>query len=312
MSISNIISFDIEDWFHPEIFGDRFPQHKWNQLESRVKQSTEIILDFLSKRNLNATFFFLGWIAENYPEIVKIAAEAGHEIGVHGYTHTRIDALAPDEFRDEVKLSISILESITAKKVLGFRAPTFSITKKTLWALPILLDQGLSYDSSVFPIYHDRYGIPDAPIIPYEIYKSGKKSLVEFPMSTIQICQYRFPLGGGGYFRLYPFWLTKKFMKKCQREKRAVIFYAHPWEFDLDLPRVDLSTFGRIRHYYAINKFLERLSVITDLFEFTSFEKSSLWESVSSLENDDINYNAELVSHTIETGEKKQARYVSK
>jgi polysaccharide deacetylase family protein (PEP-CTERM system associated) len=300
LSISNILSFDIEDWFHPEIFGDRFPQNKWKQLESRVQQSTEIILNFLSKKNLKATFFFLGWIAENYPAIVKSAAEEGHEIGIHGYTHTRIDALTPDEFRDELRLSISILESVTAKKILGFRAPTFSITKKTLWALPILLDEGLSYDSSIFPIFHDRYGIPDAPLNPYEIYKTDEKTLIEFPMSTVQICQYRFPVGGGGYFRLYPFWLTKKFMKKCQRENRSIIFYAHPWEFDLNLPKVDLSTFGRIRHYYAINKFLERLSIITDLFEFTSFEKSRLWESVSSSKINSIKYSEELLGHKVE------------
>jgi polysaccharide deacetylase family protein (PEP-CTERM system associated) len=304
LSISNILSFDIEDWFHPEIFGDRFPQNKWKQLESRVQQSTEIILNFLSKKNLKATFFFLGWIAENYPAIVKSAAEEGHEIGIHGYTHTRIDALTPDEFRDELRLSISILESVTAKKILGFRAPTFSITKKTLWALPILLDEGLSYDSSIFPIFHDRYGIPDAPLNPYEIYKTDEKTLIEFPMSTVQICQYRFPVGGGGYFRLYPFWLTKKFMKKCQRENRSIIFYAHPWEFDLNLPKVDLSTFGRIRHYYAINKFLERLSIITDLFEFTSFEKSRLWESVSSSKINSIRYSKELLSHKVETRNK--------
>jgi len=276
--MKNILSFDIEDWFHPEIFGNRFNKENWDKLESRVKESTEIILNFLSKNNLKATFFFLGWIAEKCPQIVELTVKGGHEIGVHGYSHTRLDMLTPDEFRDELKLSINILSSISGKKLLGYRAPTFSITKNTLWALPILMEEGIRYDSSIYPIYHDRYGIPDAPKYPHVIYKNGKHSLLEFPMSTVQIWKYNLPFGGGGYLRLYPFWLTLKLMKKCNKENQPIIFYAHPWEFDKNLPKVDLSFFRKVRHYAGINKFLERMTLITNMFEFTSFEESSLWE----------------------------------
>lgn len=280
--MKNILSFDIEDWFHPEIFGSRFPQPSWNKLESRVLNSTEIILDFLSRKNLKATFFFLGWVGEKNPKIVEIAAKEGHEIACHGYAHTRVDQLSPEEFRRELRMSIDILKSASGKEVMGYRAPTFSITKNTLWALPILVEEGISYDSSIYPIYHDRYGIPDAPKHPHIIYRNGKQSLTEFPMSTVNIGKYNLPFGGGGYFRLYPFWLTMRLMKKCHKENQPVIFYAHPWEFDTGLPRVDLSFLGRIRHYTGISKFLERLTILTQMYEFTSFENSTLWDLVET------------------------------
>jgi polysaccharide deacetylase family protein (PEP-CTERM system associated) len=282
--MKNILSFDIEDWFHPQIFGDIFDRENWDKLESRVKESTEIILNFLSKNNLKATFFYLGWVAERCPEIVEITAKEGHEIGVHGYSHIRLDMLTPNEFRDELRLCLNILSSVSGKEPVGYRAPTFSITKKTLWALPILLEEGIRYDSSIYPIYHDRYGIPDAPKYPHVIYKNGKDSLLEFPMSTVQIWKYNLPFGGGGYLRLYPFWLTIRLMRKCNKNNKPIIFYAHPWEFDTNLPKVGLSLFGKLRHYAGINKFLERMTIITDMFEFTSFEKSSLWEMAAGAE----------------------------
>lgn len=280
LPMKNVLTFDIEDWFHAEVFGSRFPMHNWDQLESRVKGNTEIILNFLSKKNVKATLFFLGWVAEKYPEIVKFASEEGHEIASHGYTHTRVDKLKPDEFRNEVRESAKLLSSISDKKIIGFRAPTFSITKKTLWALPILLEEGMKYDSSIFPIYHDRYGIPDAPSEPYVIHENGSHQIVEFPMPTIRITKYKIPFGGGGYFRLYPFWLSMKFMEKYRDSGRSIIFYAHPWEFDVGMPKIDLAFLKKIRHYHGINKFLERLEIITSTFEFTSFERSSIWDSV--------------------------------
>ncbi len=278
--MKNVLSFDIEEWFHAEIFGNRFPKSLWNGLESRVKIGTEIILNFLSKKNVKATFFFLGWVAEKYPEIVKITSDEGHEIGSHGYNHIRIDKLSPPGFRDEVKKSVELLRSISGKKILGYRAPTFSITKETLWALPILLEEGYKYDSSVFPIYHDRYGIPDAPLTPYIAYRNDRNSIVEFPMPTVQIGKYNLPFGGGGYFRLYPLWLSMKFMEKCQLNDRPVIFYAHPWEFDRGIPKIDLKLFETIRHYHGNHKILDRLDSLISSFDFTSFEKSSLWESM--------------------------------
>ncbi len=273
---TNILSFDIEDWFHPEIFAGKFPQSGWDQLESRVKEETELILNFLSRKKLKATFFFLGWVAEKYPDLVVQTAKAGHEIASHGYSHSMITKMTPTEFRADLRKSLDILNALSDHPVIGFRAPTFSVTKQTLWALPIMYEEGIRYDSSVFPIYHDRYGIPDAPRKPYVIYEQGDKKIIEYPMTTVSLGKYNLPCGGGGYFRLYPLSLTMQLMKKCQREGRSIMFYAHPWEFDPEIPKVDLDYMGKFRHYSGISKFLRRLDKVTDHFPFTSFRDSVL------------------------------------
>ena len=300
MVVDNILSFDIEDWFHPETFDSRFRLEIWNKLESRVQKNTELILNFLLRKNLKATFFFLGWVAEQCPDLVKDTVSGGHEIASHGYSHTRINKLSRAKFKEELKRSIEILSSISGK-IKGFRAPTFSLTSNTLWALPILSELGISYDSSVYPTYHDRYGIPAAPPNPFIIYKNGKDPLVEFPMSTVEFFRFKFPFGGGGYFRLYPLWLSLKLMRMCQRRNRPIIFYAHPWEFDLDNPKVDLPVIKRYRHYNGISKFLNRLDKITDLFSFTSFENSNLWDFV---DNQRVFVRSEVLHDHIEENHK--------
>ena len=272
----NILSFDIEDWFHPEVFEDRFPMATWEQLESRVERNTEIILTFLQRKQLHATFFILGWVAEKHPQLVKAIAEEGHEIACHSYSHTMITKLTPQSFREELQRSLSILREISQQPVVGFRAPTFSVVKQTLWALPIMFEAGIRYDSSIFPIYHDRYGIPDAPREPFVIYYQEGISLIEYPMTTVKLMGMNFPFGGGGYFRLYPFWLSRQLMKKCVQEGRPIIFYAHPWEFDTNLPKVNLNFLSKIRHYTGIKKFIERLDAVTDMFPFTAFRDAGL------------------------------------
>lgn len=280
MKVDNILSFDIEDWFHPEIFDTRFRLEIWKKLESRVQRNTELILNFLSRKNLKATFFFLGWVAERCPHLVEDTHSDGHEIASHGYSHTILYRFSPSQFKEDLKLSLEILSSLSGK-IKGYRAPTFSITYNTsLWALPILSDLGIKYDSSVYPTYHDRYGIPYAPSGPFIIFENGRDAIIEFPMSTIEFMKFKLPFGGGGYFRIYPLWLSLKLMRMCQKQNRPIIFYAHPWEFDLNNPRVDLPFIKRYRHYYGINKFLDRLDRITDQFKFTSFEKSNLWDLI--------------------------------
>jgi len=273
-TVKNILSFDIEEWFHPEIFSGRFPMSEWDKLESRVKKNTDIICNFLSKKGLKATFFFLGWVAEKYPEIVLNTVQEGHEIASHGYSHSMITKMTPDEFRKDLNKSLEILNSLSNNPVVGFRAPTFSVTAETMWSLPIMLEAGIRYDSSVFPIYHDRYGIPDAPREPYIIYKEREREIWEYPMTTVTWGKFNVPCSGGGYFRLFPFHLSVKLMKRCQKEERPVIFYAHPWEFDTGLPKVQLGALGSVRHYKGISKFLERLDAITDYFYFTSFKNA--------------------------------------
>lgn len=270
----NVLSFDIEEWFHPEIFNGKFPMEQWDTLEVRVKRNTELILNFLNKKRLKATFFFVGWIGERYPELVTQSVQEGHEIASHSYAHKMITKMTPDEFREDLRKSLQILNALSDQPVIGFRAPTFSITEKTMWALPIMYEEGIRYDSSVFPIYHDRYGVPDAPREPYVIYKNGTRGIWEYPMTTIQLGKFNIPLGGGGYFRLYPLTFSVQLMKRCVKEGRPIMFYAHPWEFDTNLPFVRLGMLDRLRHYSGINKFMDRLDRITDLFPFTSFREA--------------------------------------
>ncbi len=276
----NILSFDIEDWFHPEVFDGRFPMDTWDRLESRVERNTEIILTFLQRKRLTATFFILGWVAEKYPQLVKTIADEGHEIACHSYSHTMITKLTPESFREELRRSLSVLRDVSGQPVVGFRAPTFSVVKQTLWALPIMFEEGIRYDSSIFPIIHDRYGIPDAPREPFVIYQNAAGSLIEYPMTTVKLLGFNFPFGGGGYFRLYPFWLSRQLMKKCVQEGRPIIFYAHPWEFDTDLPKVDLNFLSKIRHYTGIKKFIDRLDAVTDMFPFTAFRDAGLEKTI--------------------------------
>ena len=275
--LSNILSFDIEDWFHPEIFAGRYSMSSWSNLESRVRRDTDIILNFLSRKGLKSTFFVLGWVAEQFPDLVRDAASAGHEIASHGYSHSMVTKMTPEEFRGDLRRSLEVLNSLSDHPVVGFRAPTFSITRESSdWALPIMFEEGIRFDSSVFPIHHDRYGIPDAPRDPYVIYERNGEEIWEYPMTTVRLGRYNLPCSGGGYFRLYRFRLSLKLMKTCQREGRPIIFYAHPWEFDTGLPKVELGLLGRIRHYRGIDRFLERLDHITNLFPFTSFREAGL------------------------------------
>ncbi len=279
-TVTHVLSFDIEDWFHPEIFSGMFPMEKWDILESRVKQETEIILNFLSRKKLKATFFFLGWVAEQYPELVKEAVAEGHEIASHGYSHSMITHQTPEQFKADLEKSLKILNALSDAPVVGYRAPTFSVTKQTLWALPIMFDAGIRYDSSVFPIYHDRYGIPDAPRDLYTIYQKDSECITEYPITTVKFGRYNFPCSGGGYFRLYPFSFSLSLMKRCHNEGRPIIFYAHPWEFDQNLPKVNLGFPGKIRHYRGIGKFLRKLDKITDLFPFSSFREAFSMKTV--------------------------------
>lgn len=271
----NILSFDIEEWFHPEIFAGRYPISEWERLESRVRRNTDIILEFLVRKKLTATFFILGWVAERFPDIVRDTASAGHEIASHGYSHQMVTKMSPEEFRADLRRSLDILNALSPEPVVGFRAPTFSITDDSRWALPIMYEEGIRFDSSVFPIHHDRYGIPDAPRDPYPIYRNGTDVIYEYPMTTVRVGSLNLPCSGGGYFRLYPFQLSLHLMKRCAREGRPIIFYAHPWEFDTGMPHVDLGVVSRIRHYANIDKFLKRLDTVTGMFPFAAFRDAA-------------------------------------
>lgn len=246
----NALSVDVEDYYQVSAFRSIVKFTDWSRYESRLASNIDKLLTILAEEGVRATFFILGWVAENYPEIVRRIRAAGHEIASHGYAHRLVYEQKPDEFLSDFKKSLDITERITGNKILGFRAASFSITKETLWALDILKQQGLKYDSSIFPIVHDLYGIPDAPRYPYRV----SEDFWEFPMSTVQIMGRNLPLGGGGYLRLYPYCLTRWGIRRINREGKPAIVYLHPWELDPHQPRIEGSFFSKLRHYQNLRR----------------------------------------------------------
>jgi polysaccharide deacetylase family protein (PEP-CTERM system associated) len=234
-----------------------------------VERNTGIILDLLAERGIRGTFFVLGWIAQHYPALVKRIAAAGHEIASHGYSHQLIYRQTPAEFRSETLQSKQILEDLTGTPVLGYRAASFSITKDSLWALDTLIEAGFQYDSSVFPIRHDRYGLPGASREPGRIQAPGGGSLVEFPMSAATFFGVRVPVSGGGYFRLLPYWLTRAGLKQVnERDGQPFTFYLHPWEVDPGQPRIKVGRLSRFRHYTNLDRCEARLRRLLAEFSF--------------------------------------------
>lgn len=264
--VVNGLTIDVEDYYHVEAFQSVIRRENWDGYERRVYNSTLKILDLLARQGIQATFFILGWVAERTPGIVKEIQAAGHDIGSHGYAHQRIYQQTPDEFAADLRRSLDVIEEITGTKVLGFRAPSFSVTKRSLWAIEILQSFGLAYDSSVFPIIHDIYGIPDAPRHPYQI----AQGFWEFPMSTVRILGKNMPIGGGAYFRVFPYWLTRWGIRHLNSAGEPAIVYLHPWELDPGHPRIKTSALNHFRHYANLEKTEARLAALCRDFRFTS------------------------------------------
>lgn len=270
--MNNILSVDIEEWFHPEAIQHLFESDSWESNETRVEANVNILLNLFNRKNATATFFVLGWVARKHPKMIKKIIEEGHEIASHGNSHKMITQLSPKEFEKDLQESIRILEDVTGQKVLGFRAPTFSIVKETQWAWEIMLKLGLKYDSSVYPIWHDRYGIPDAPRSYYTCLEKDGQQLLEFPMPTLKIFHKNFPFGGGGYLRIFPLWFTRYAIKKFNQEGKPAIIYMHPWEFDPNQPKLELGFLQGKRHYYNISKNKLKLTKLLDIYSWTSFQ----------------------------------------
>lgn len=265
--ITNYLTIDVEEHFQVAAFDDIVSPKDWDNHESRVVKNTRVILDLLDQHNTKATFFIVGWTAERYPELVREIDSRGHCIGCHSYLHRKIYELTPEEFRQDTVKAKDILERIINKKIAGYRAPSYSITKKSLWALDILNDLSFEYDSSIFPIHHDNYGIPDAPRFKYQ---HQDLDMTEFPISTAKVFGRNFPVAGGGYFRLFPYWVTRKLLNTINKqEKQPFIFYLHPWEVDPDQPRLkNANTFSQFRHYNNLSKTKTRLENLLNDFIF--------------------------------------------
>jgi polysaccharide deacetylase family protein (PEP-CTERM system associated) len=265
----NALSIDVEEYFHANSLENVIERSQWDKYESRVEMSVSRLLSMLDDYRICATFFVLGWVAEQKPLLIKEIHEQGHEIACHGYGHELIYRQKPEDFRADVRRAKQILEQLIQSPVKGYRAPTFSITADTLWALDILIEEGYIYDSSIFPIVHDRYGIPKGERFPHQIRRNNGK-IYEFPLSTVRLMGYNFPIAGGGYMRFLPYWVIKRGIAMLNKQQRPAILYLHPWEIDPHQPRQAVGNLTRMRHYYNLDKMEGKLKRLLADFSFGS------------------------------------------
>lgn len=263
----NAFSVDLEDWFNPSNLRQSLRLYGSANPEIRVEKGAAKILSLLTKHSYKATFFVLGWIAEKKPRLISQIESEGHEIAIHGYDHTPVTEMTPEQFRSDIGKTLEIVFPLIRRPVEGYRAPAFSITEKTLWALDILKEFGLRYDSSIFPYSgHPEYGISDFPLG----ISRHPNGLVELPMTCLRILGKRIPVSGGGYFRLIPYGIYKRLIQRTNNTGRPLIFYIHPWELDPGHPRLKLRPIDKFRHYNNIEHTESRLDRLLSDFEFTS------------------------------------------
>lgn len=262
------MSIDVEDYFQVSNFTSFIPMSQWESFALRVEKNTENLLEIFQRFQVKSTFFILGWVAERFPRLIQRMAQEGHEIASHGYQHELVYDIGPAKFREDLTKSKKILEDLSQKKILGYRAPSYSITKESLWALDILLEEGFRYDSSIFPVRHPRYGIPDARR-DHHLFSRPQGQIEEFPPSTVKIGKYHLPIAGGGYFRLFPYAVTRWAVRKVNASGMPFIFYLHPWEIDPHQPRFREASFlKRFRHYNNLAKTEARLCRLLSDFSF--------------------------------------------
>ncbi len=268
--INNVLTIDVEDYFHVAALSKTIKQEEWDTISPRVTGNIHQLLDLFDEHDVKATHFVLGWVAERFPDLVREIDSRGHEVASHGYSHQLVYTQEPTVFESETRDSKNLLEDIIGKPIQGYRAASYSITRKSLWALDILVDLGFKYDSSIFPVVHDNYGIKGSPEFPHILETPNKNTLVEYPLSTYRFMGQSIPVAGGGYFRLYPYWLSRFFYRSINNSSRPFVFYLHPWEIDADQPRVEASLLSRFRHYNNLGKCQRRLSSLLAEFSFTT------------------------------------------
>lgn len=267
--IVNVLTVDVEEYYHAAIFRRGAGTRQPRGFESRVEANMELLLELLRKHRTRATFFVLGEVAAAHPSIMRAMAADQHEIACHGDRHEDVYRQSPQEFREDIRRAKAQIEAVVGQPVIGYRAPNFSIGRAQSWAYEILAEEGFSYDSSLYPIHHDRYGQPDAPRFPYQIWRSGSASLTEFPIGTTRLLGMNLPIGGGGFFRLLPYGLSRRGIRRVNvREQQPVMFYLHPWELDPDQPRPPMDWRNRFRHYVGVEKEAGKLSRLLGQFRF--------------------------------------------
>ena len=268
----NAMTVDVEDYFQVSAFEPYIAKEQWDALPHRVERNTHKILDLFKERNIKATFFTLGWVAERYPELIKRIVKDGHELACHGYEHIRVTEQTPEQFRNDVSRSKKILEELSGKEVTGYRAASYSIGANNLWAHNILQEEGFKYSSSIYPVKHDLYGMPDEPRFIFEPIENH--NFKEIPITTIRFGNKNLPCGGGGFFRFYPYALSKwAFNRVNNQENESAIFYFHPWEIDPEQPRqYGLSLKTQTRHYLNLNRMQNRIKRLLTDFNWDTME----------------------------------------
>ena len=258
--IRNAMTVDVEDYFQVSAFERHIRREHWDHLPCRVERNVDRILGLFDDQGVKATFFVLGWMAERYPQMVRRLADEGHEVASHGYEHVRVVNQTPDAFRQDIRRTRTLLEDTTGTAVCGYRAASYSIGRDNLWALDELLEAGHQYSSSIYPIHHDLYGMPEAPRFAFR--HKGENGLLEVPVTTVEIGSRKFPCGGGGYFRLFPYALSRWALQRVNGfDGQSAVFYFHPWEIDPEQPRqpgIGLKT--RVRHYLNLSRMEPRLN----------------------------------------------------
>lgn len=272
--IKNAFTVDVEEYFHVSGFAERINPRTWGDFPSRVVGSTQRILDLLQNVQVRGTFYVLGWVAQRFPELIHRIKCDGHEIASHGFWHRLIYSQSPEEFRQDLRHARDVLEQITGERVVAYRAPSFSIVKESLWALEILAEEGFQFDSSIFPVHHDRYGLTGAERFPFGI-QCASGTIWEFPPPIIRGMGLSLPVGGGGYLRLYPFPVTVSGLRQInERFGQPFAVYIHPWEFDPDQPRIEARIKSRFRHYVNLAQTERRIARLLAEFQFGSMTDS--------------------------------------
>jgi polysaccharide deacetylase family protein (PEP-CTERM system associated) len=267
-AVINAMTVDVEDYFHVSAFADIVTQSEWDSYDSRVCRNTDRLLGIFDEAGVRATFFVLGWVADRFPALVQRIHAAGHELASHSYDHGLVYHKTPETFRADLRRARAAIAHATGVMVQGYRAPSYSITERSLWALDVLVSEGYTFDSSIYPIRHDRYGIPSWRRCIHRIDRAGV-GLWELPGSTVRHLGTNLPMGGGGYFRILPYWWTYRGIQILNEEEgRPAIFYLHPWEIDPDQPRLNAGALARRRHYYNLDKTESRLRRLLKDFRF--------------------------------------------
>jgi polysaccharide deacetylase family protein (PEP-CTERM system associated) len=266
------MTVDVEDYFQVSAFESIVSRDQWDEAPHRVESNTVRILDLFASKEVSATFFVLGWVAERYPKLVKRMAAEGHEVASHGYSHARVPNLSAAEFREEVRRTKGLLEDLGQTPVTGYRAPSYSIDRDHLWAIDVLQETGHRYSSSIYPIHHDLYGIPDAPRFAFHHNGGG---LLEIPITTMRLMSVNWPCGGGGYFRLWPYRVSRWAMRQVHRsDRQPCVFYFHPWEIDPDQPRQERLGFRtRFRHYLNLTRMKARVECLLEDFRWARMDQ---------------------------------------